>query len=329
MIYSTDKRSTSKTNRSRKSDLNSSGSGAQQKSRIFVWMAGLGGAVLIAVSTFFVFGGEIPTLGNPTGIDRDQIELLWNEGEYAQLIDLTERLLIADPVDVDALVFRGLAGYYAASADVDLENRDELIRSSIRFLLRAQTVSEQHFAEEVNFVLGLAYFERGTHYADLAVEHLERAIELGVDEASVYEFLGLSYERLYDRERAIENLLLAAERSPRDVSFLAVAERLVENNQPREALPHLQRVISESDEPQLVHEARFLLGQIELAAERYERADEQFRLVLEEDPNSADAHFYLGELFDAMGDGVRARAQWRNAVNIDSAHAAALRRLDS
>ncbi len=329
MIYSTEKRSASKPRRPRRKEGNTSADTNQNRSRVFLWLTGLGGAVLIAVSAFFVFGGQLPTLGNPTGIDRSQIEFLWNEGEFSRLITLTDTILASDPLDADALVFRGLASYYAAVSDVDADNRDELIRAAVRYLRRVQTISSAHFAAEVNFVLGLAYFERGRHFADLSVEHLRTAIDLGVVDAAAFEFLGLAYERLYDRERSIENLLLAAERSPRDVSFLAVAERLVENNQPREALPHLQRVISQSEEPRLVHQARFILGQIQLSEARFDQAEEQFRLVLEDDPNSADAHFYLGELYDAMGDGVRARAQWRNAVNIDGGHAAALRRLDS
>ncbi|TVQ25572.1 MAG: tetratricopeptide repeat protein [Spirochaetaceae bacterium] len=329
MIYSTDKRSTSKTSRSRNSETSPTSHGGAKRPRILVWLAGLGGAVLIAAGAFFVFGGEVPTVGNRTGIDRGEIETLWDRREFFELIRLTDDLLAADPLDVDALIFRGLAGYYGAASDIDLENRDELIRDSIRYLRRARTLSGERLSAEIHFVLGLAYYEQGRHFADLAVDHLNQAVELGVDNASVYEFLGLSYERLYDRDRAINNLLLAADRAPRDISFLAVAERLVENNQASEALPHLHRVISESDEPRLVHQARFILGQIELSEARYEQAEEQFQAVLQDDPNSADAHFYLGELFDAMGDGVRARAQWRNALQIDSGHAAALRRLDS
>ena len=309
--------------------MNPSSLGGTKRKRVAVWLAGLGGAVLIAVSAFFVFGGDLPTVGNRTGIDRGEIETLWDQGHFFELIRLTDELLVIDPLDIDALIFRGLAGYYGAASDIELENRDELIRGSVRYLRRARTLDSERLAPEVNFVLGLSYYEQGSLFADLAVEHLNQAIGLGIDAASAYEFLGLSYERLYDRDRAIENLLRAAERAPRDISFLAVAERLVENNQETEALPHLQRVITESDEPRLAHRARFILGQIELSAERYEQAEEQFRLVLQDDPNSADAHFYLGELYDAMGDGIRARAQWRNAVQIDSSHAAALRRLDS
>jgi Tfp pilus assembly protein PilF len=38
------------------------------------------------------------------------------------------------------------------------------------------------------------------------------------------------------------------------------------------------------------------------------------------DPQSADAHFFLGEVYAKMNDPVKARAEWRNALIIDPSH---------
>ena len=50
-------------------------------------------------------------------------------------------------------------------------------------------------------------------------------------------------------------------------------------------------------------------------------------MILEENPRSADAHFYLGELFQERGETERARFEWREAFRIDPNHLEAIQRL--
>ena len=42
--------------------------------------------------------------------------------------------------------------------------------------------------------------------------------------------------------------------------------------------------------------------------------------ILAIDPNAADAHYYLGEIYSKMNDPIRARAEWRKALAIDGSH---------
>jgi Tfp pilus assembly protein PilF len=68
---------------------------------------------------------------------------------------------------------------------------------------------------------------------------------------------------------------------------------------------------------------RFLLGDIYRSRGDAARAEEQYSLVLDKNPDSAEAHYRLGLVHQQRGDSVRARAEWRKAVSIDPMHAAA------
>ena len=45
-----------------------------------------------------------------------------------------------------------------------------------------------------------------------------------------------------------------------------------------------------------------------------------YNRILALDPNAADAHYYLGEIYLKMTDPVRARSEWRKALLIDPSH---------
>lgn len=282
-----------------------------------------------AASLFFLGDRSLPSIGNEHDFDESYVEELWNARRFEEILSITENHLDHEPFDSAALVFDGLASYFLA---VELDNGEEsstLIDRSVTHLRRALALSQTHHRREAEYTLGLAYFERGEHYYDLVAEHLERAIDLGKETTAVHEYLGVAYRNLGELEQSIQHFRTAIEQEPRDITYLTLAETYRERQQSEEAEEYLNRVISGSEEPRLVHEARLLLGRIYLEREQYEDAYRQFNEVLEEDPNSADAQFYLGEYYYHTDDRVRARSYWRSAVNLDSGHRKALERLES
>ena len=52
----------------------------------------------------------------------------------------------------------------------------------------------------------------------------------------------------------------------------------------------------------------------------YDKAIESFNRVLELNPGSADAYYYIGEVFEAKGEFQKAKAQWRKAYNLNPEH---------
>lgn len=287
------------------------------------------GCTVTAVVVILVTTGRFPSLGDDSGVTPDDIAQLWSDQQYAEIAEITERLLATDPLQPESLVFHGLATYYQLADNPDSRNDSEALYASITSLRRARVLPDAPHRRELEYTLGLAYFELGDDYNDLAVEHLERALELGAEGATIHEFLGLAYRDLGELEQSIKHFREAAHIAPRDVLYLTIANVYIEKGQQEESKEYLDRIITGSDEPTLVHEARLALGSVYLEAEQLEDAYRQFSVVLEENPNSADAQYYLGEYHYRQEDFVRARAHWRNAVNLDSGHLEALQRLGS
>jgi Tfp pilus assembly protein PilF len=62
------------------------------------------------------------------------------------------------------------------------------------------------------------------------------------------------------------------------------------------------------------------LGNIFLEKEEYLKAEIEYRKILEKNDKAADAHYYLGDIYDKMGDSAKSRYEWRKCLEIDSYH---------
>ena len=58
----------------------------------------------------------------------------------------------------------------------------------------------------------------------------------------------------------------------------------------------------------------------EIRAREYDKAAESFDKVLNLNPGSADAYYYMGEMYEAKGEMQKAKAQWRKAYNLNPDH---------
>lgn len=317
MIYSSERNRSSREN----------GSGKRPGNTILALAATA--ATLVAIIVFFVAGGRIPSFGNHSGLASEDVEQLWSEQQFDLIISLTEEILVEEPLSAEALVFNGMAHYFHATSNVDSDRSREHLEKAVARLRRALVLEQTPHRREVEYTLGLTYFQRGEYYTDLAVDHLSRALELGFEDAAIHEYLGLAYRDLGNYEESVEHLQAAADLAPRDITYLTIAETFDNSGNGTDAREYLDRVITGSEKPQLVHRARLLMGRLSLEEGQLEEAYRQFSLVLEENPNSADAQYYLGEYYLEQDDRVRARAHWRNALNLDSGHLEALQRLDS
>ena len=67
---------------------------------------------------------------------------------------------------------------------------------------------------------------------------------------------------------------------------------------------------------------------IELSKE-LKATQENLENVLEKYPNSADAHYGIGVIYEKQGNLVKARAEWRQTLKIQVNHQGALQKLNS
>ena len=69
------------------------------------------------------------------------------------------------------------------------------------------------------------------------------------------------------------------------------------------------------------------MGKMYFDANMLTKAEDQYKKIIEINPASADAHYFLGEIYLKYGKEVEARAEWRKAEKIDPSHYGARLRL--
>lgn len=180
---------------------------------------------------------------------------------------------------------------------------------------------------QVEYVLGKAYFDKGDSYFDEAVKYLELSIAAGYLAADSREYLALAYSGLGDTGGAIRNFEAAMLKNRSDLLLIAAAKAYVDANAGVKAEALLLEVLANGNDDLAKENGRFMLGEIYKARGENAKAEEQYLLILNKNPASAEARYRLGLVYQIMGDPVKARAEWRKAVSIDPMHAAARQKL--
>lgn len=269
---------------------------------------------------------------NPTpqaipAVAKSDLPTLWKDQRYTEIISATGRMLGTDPMDPVALAFNGFANFYLGITQVSPDDKQQYMEQAITSLRRTLLVSHVPYPAQVHYVLGKAYYQDGQYYTDLAIDHLNRALTLGYRASDIYEFLGLSYSRVGYYQKAIDSFLKALDDNPKDVLYYTIAQTYNQMQNYGDALRYAQKAIDSSNDDFLVQKARFLLGDVYLSQKKYDDAEQQYRKILDASPQSADAHYYLGEVYAARGDRVAARHEWVEAIRIDPNNALASKRL--
>ena len=248
---------------------------------------------------------------------------LWNSGDYDSIIMRCEESLKRDPMDTDALVFKGLSCFYKAVSEISLEDKIPFYDEAIVALRRARLSGNSDWVGEIDYILGKTYFHKGKYYYDLSVKYLEASLREGFKGGDSYEYLGIAYTELEHPGRGIEWFLKALAEQQTDLLLLTIAQSYIRLQEYDSAEEYLLQAVETTEEISIEKKSRFLLGEIYTGRQEYSEAEVQYSRILELDSESADAHFYLGEVYLAMGDRIKARAKWREALRYDPAHYAA------
>jgi tetratricopeptide (TPR) repeat protein len=288
---------------------------------VIIALLGLGGIAYALTNG----GLEVLSLRRRSA-DREIVSR-FSEAAYEEVITLSDVTLAEHAMDGIALVLGGFARFYEGVSQVTVEEKAGLIDQSIIFLRRARLLNETPLEAQVHYVLGKAYFHKGPFFADMTVQFLERALASGYQADDAYEYLGLAYAQLGDLERSASNFVIAAQRQPSDLLYLTVAQTYKELGDYQAAESYLRKAVEASEDDYMRYRARIELASVLTELKEFEAAEELLREILEGNPGSADAHYYLGVIYDSTGSPERARFQWREARRIDPNHVEALRRL--
>ncbi|MDR1177773.1 MAG: tetratricopeptide repeat protein [Spirochaetaceae bacterium] len=268
---------------------------------------------------------------NEWGRDRRELLRCWEEGTYGDVYVLSGQWLAKKPLDFFLLSLRGFSSYQLAAAQINASNTLRYIDDCIVSLRKALLTREGERDANLRYVLGKAYYHKGASYADLAVRYLEEARGNGFRAPDIAEYLGLAYAELGDYRNSVVSLSESLNSEDgsyvSDLRLLAIARSYIGLGEGNSARAYLVRCIENSRDATVVIQARLLLGKVLAEQGEAEEAEEQFRAILDESGENADAHFELGELYAALGDATRARAEWRRALRINPGHGEAREKL--
>ncbi len=270
--------------------------------------------------------------GNPRIPSEESILAAWNARNYDEVLALCEEGLSQRPLDPFRLVLSGFASFYRGVGESDGEIRLRYMDASIFSLRKALTSPSIPFRSQVAYVLGKAYYHKGPYYMDEAARHLDAAFldaEARGEEApgDILEYTAVAYSTLGDYTKSVESFEKALARGKTDLLLLAAARAYVLAGQGEKAEIAALDALSLTEDSLVREKCRFILGELYLIRKDFKMAEEQYNLVLEMNPESADAHYYLGIILQENGDPVRARAAWRKAVSLDPMHTAARQKL--
>lgn len=159
---------------------------------------------------------------------------------------------------------------------------------------------------DVNTRLGVGYFERGE--LQIAIEKLERAIELDPAHVPAHVTLALAHERLGRTSRARRHYERAVELAPEDGGTLnSYAAFLCRQGEYRRAEEHFERAIDDPfyDAPEVIHANA---GACALRSGELASAESHLREALEHDASYPDALYHLARLYLERDEAFRARA---------------------
>lgn len=291
---------------------------------------------LAAAAAAAVFG--VPALyrsvraRNPEIPSEDSILAAWNAKDYDEVLALCGEGLERFPLDPFRLVLRGFASFYRGVGETDGEVRLRYMDDAVFSLRKALTSQSVPFRGQVDYVLGKAYYHKGPYYMDEAVRYLETAILESENRGEpppqdILEYSAVAYSVLGDPARSVAAFEKALARGKTDLLLLAAARAYDLNGQKDKAEISALDALSLTEDSLVREKARFLLGALYMERKDYGLAEEQYNLVLEMNPESADALYHLGLIWQEKGDPVRARAAWRKAVSLDPMHTAARQKL--
>ncbi len=279
---------------------------------IAVVVVGIVTAVLVLKIPSKLFGGSArPAPG--------KLSDLFKAEKYDDVISSADAILDGDPLNASALSYKGFASFYKAVAADQQEEKMPSLDQAIVSLRRAKLAGTP-FAGETDYVLGKAYFNKGKYYYDLAITSMESSLAHGYVQKDSHEYIGQAWNQLGDNDKAIAEFLIALKDDPGDFLLLTIGQTYYQMKRYSDAVDYLLRTLNKTDDKAIEEKARFWLGDIYLGTDELFKAEEQYAAIVTINPQSADAHFDLGEVYAKMNDPVKARAEWRQALIIDPSH---------
>lgn len=304
---------------------------AKRRRKRIIWGIVILAALLVAIGGIVYFGKNSPSSGKSGAVaSKPAVLAAWRAKNWDAVLSSCSSSLSVVPLDAFYLGFSGLASFYKGVELPEGEERAALMDQTVTAIRKA-LVPGAHGGSlpkaDLEYVLGKAYYNKGEAYWDETVKYIEASIKDGYVGQDSREYLAVAYAGLGNNQKAIDNFNAALARKKSDLLLIAAARAYVNAGQNDRAESLLLEALSQSSDVLAREKGRFILADIYNGRGEVAKAKDQFNLVITENPDSADAHYQLGLVYQKEGDPIHARAEWRRAVSIDPMHAAARQKL--
>ncbi len=286
--------------------------------------------ILIAVSVSFLGiarGASLFTSRINSQPANQNLKSLWEAGDYFSILTITDNNLKLNPMDPYSLFFKGLASYYTAVSQVSAEEESLYLNDAIVALRKLLILKDVPKRDVVYYVLGKSYLQKGKFFSDTALDYLQKAQDLGYENADTYEYMGEAYSILGDFEKSIEFYEKALTFYNSDRLYLKIAEDCFNFGEYNKSAVYYNELINRTNDESLKKKGLFQLGKLYYDIKNFTMAKETFQQLNKIDPDVAESHFLLGETYYFLNDNTEARREWHRTLRIDPEHRNARLRL--
>ena len=176
--------------------------------------------------------------------------------------------------------------------------------------------------------MGKAYYLVGGAFLTQSLFHLETAIEYNNAPDDTYDFLSNAYLDYGEIDQAIAILRQAITQSPQFSYFISLIDIYLDLQNIEDAsllITQVEPFINSKIEQRTIN---IRAARIDIISNNYSTAELRFFDILEEYPESYEARYYLGELYEQQGEIGKARFEWRQSYKLNPHWEKTLTKLD-
>lgn len=290
--------------------------------------------ISISVSIGIFFGAKfIISNINKNKITINTIKDAWAKYDYDSVYQNGKIFLQQEPFNNTVLTYYGYACFYLAVSQNDTFQAQEYLDECINKLRVAIYNASPSLLPQLYYMLGKAYFYKNNistyYYADLSIKYLTLAKENGYEANDIAEYLGLSYASLGMTMESISAFTEALLVRESDRLLLSIAEQYFEIKEYNAAIQYLFRVLESSDNIDIIDKTKILLSNIYIEQDNLEAAKKELESLLEKNNKNADAHYFMGIIYEKENNLIKARSEWRNTLKIQPNYQEALIKLSN
>ncbi len=268
---------------------------------------------------YFVFRGLF-IQSREREVHLHTINKYWNAQDYEGLIEFVDTYQTQFLDDDYVMLLKGFSLFNVIFLESihDLTTLNyEKLWEAIRHIRRVIALhSSNEWIAEAYYVLGKAYYFLSKNNLNKSIAYFEMAQAQGFYLEDINEYLIAAYRELGDVEMLETILMRSIKENPKFEYFEILLDLYLETKQDNNISDTIKKaeqfVVSQADTEALtIIEARRLMNN-----NQFDKAEALLLNILESNVQSAQAYFFLGNVYERMGKMVKARFNWRQAYKL-------------